>query len=155
MSTIQETRNIIPVFSGLYEKVSPLAEPLIRVAAGAFLMPHGAQKLFGAFDGGGLNGTAQFFGSIGIEPAVFMALLVGTVEFFGGLALAIGFITRPAAISIVILMGVAASQIHSGAGFFWTNGGFEYPLFWGLVALAFVLRGGGNYSLDRKIGYEF
>jgi len=118
-------------------------------------MPHGAQKLFGAFDGGGLNGTAQFFGSIGIEPAVFMALLVGTVEFFGGLALAIGFITRPAAISIVILMGVAASQIHWGAGFFWTNGGFEYPLFWGLVALAFVLRGGGNYSLDRKIGYEF
>jgi putative oxidoreductase len=52
------------------------------------------------------------------------------------------------------LMAVAVLQVHLGAGFFWTSGGFEYPLFWGIVALAFAIRGGGRYSLDRLIGYE-
>jgi putative oxidoreductase len=53
------------------------------------------------------------------------------------------------------MMAVAVVTVHLPAGFFWTNGGYEYPLFWGLVALSFVLRGGGRYSLDGIIGREF
>ena len=52
------------------------------------------------------------------------------------------------------MMAVATLQVHLSLGFFWTSGGFEYPLFWGLTALSFVIRGGGRYSLDALIGRE-
>ena len=54
----------------------------------------------------------------------------------------------------IIVMAVAVLQVHLGAGFFWTSGGFEYPLLWGVVALAFAIRGGGRYSVDALIGRE-
>ena len=84
-----------------------------------------------------------------------LALIAGLIEFFGGLMLAAGFMTRPIAALVFGMMAVAAIQVHLTLGFFWTNGGFEYPLFWGLTALSFVLRGGGRYSLDALIGREF
>jgi putative oxidoreductase len=84
-----------------------------------------------------------------------MALVIGMIEFFGGLLLALGLFTRPVAALIAGMMAVAVVTVHLPAGFFWTNGGYEYPLFWGLVALSFVLRGGGRYSLDALIGREF
>ena len=77
------------------------------------------------------------------------------VEFFGGLFLAIGLLTRPVAAAIAALMAVAAIQVHLGNGFFWANGGYEYPLMWGLIAIAFALRGGGAQSVDARIGREF
>ncbi len=82
-------------------------------------------------------------------------MLAGLTEFFGGLFLALGLLTRPAALAITVLMAVAVFQVHLANGFFWTGGGYEYPLFWGLVALSFVLRGGGRYSLDARLGREF
>ncbi len=119
-------------------------------------MPHGAQKLFGWFGGGGLEGTAGFFaGKLGLEPGMFFAVLVGGTEFFGGLFLAIGFLTRIAAAGVVIEMTVAILLVHLSNGFFWGNSGIEYPLLWGLLALAFVYRGGGEMSVDRKLGWEF
>ncbi|MDX5361107.1 MAG: DoxX family protein [Alphaproteobacteria bacterium] len=130
-----------------------LGDLIIRASAGLILVPHGAQKLFGAFGGHGLDGTAQFFSTqLGLEPAFLLALLVAVTEFFGGIALAAGLLTRVAALGIVVLMAVAAFHVHLGNGFFWTNGGYEYPLLWGLVALGYVLRGGNRYSLDRKLG---
>jgi putative oxidoreductase len=141
---------------GTYLRVSGLAEPLIRVTAGVLLVPHGAQKLFGWFGGYGLEGTGGFLSDqLGLEPGVLWALLVGGVEFFGGLFLALGLLTRPVAAAIAIVMAVAVFRVHLGNGFFWTNGGYEYPLMWGLVALAFVLRGGGPISIDARIGREF
>jgi putative oxidoreductase len=149
------TRLIIPAVGPLYGALKPLTIPLIRVVTGLFLMPHGAQKLFGLFGGGGLDGAAAFFTKLGLEPGMFFAVLVGGTEFFGGLFLALGFLTRPAAAGIVILMAVAVFKVHLPHGYFWPKGGFEYPLFWGLVALAFFFRGGGACSVDRKIGREF
>jgi putative oxidoreductase len=149
-------RPIIGALAPLYAQISPLSYPLIRFVAGLFLVPHGAQKLFGWFGGGGLEGTAGFFGqALGLEPAMFWAVLVGGVEFFGGLCLAIGLLTRPVAVAVVILMAVAVVTVHLGNGFFATAGGYEYALFWGLIALAIALRGGGNMSVDRMIGREF
>jgi putative oxidoreductase len=149
------TRLLIPALAPLYDALSPLMLPMVRVAAGLILMPHGAQKLFGWFGGGGLEGTAGFFASAGLEPALFLALLVGITEFFGGLLLALGLLTRPVAAAITVMLAVIVFDIHWASGFFAGNGGVEYPLLWGTVTLAFAVRGGGAYSLDRRIGREF
>ncbi|MDE3177441.1 MAG: DoxX family protein [Pseudomonadota bacterium] len=144
----------LPALTGVTSSLSPLGEPLARVATGLMLMPHGAQKLFGWFGGYGVEATGQFFAAkLGLPPS--LALLSGLIEFFGGLALAVGFLTRPVAALIVGLMAVAVLAVHISAGYFWTSGGYEYPLLWGLVALSFVLRGGGRYSVDALIGREF
>ncbi len=151
--TTNPTRPILPVLAPLYERLSGLSYPIIRFFTGVMAMPHGAQKLFGWW-GGDINATAGFFAKIGLEPALPLAYLVGATEFFGGLFLAIGFLTRPAALGLAILMGVAVT-VHLGNGFFWGNGGYEYPLLWAAIALALAFRGGGELSLDRAIGREF
>jgi len=144
----------VPAMRGLYDSLSPLAYPIIRVVTGLFLMPHGAQKLFGLW-GGNIQGTAGFFTKIGLEPALSLAYLAGAMEFFGGFLLLIGLWTRIWAAGLVIFMAVAVTQVHLANGFFWTKGGYEYPLMWGLLALAIFLKGGGRYSVDEKIGKEF
>lgn len=133
--------------------LSDISFTLVRATAGAFLIPHGAQKLFGWFGGYGLTATAQFFdGTLGLHPGIVFASLAGFVEFFGGLALVLGLLTRTAAFGVAVLMAVAAFGVHLSKGFFWTGGGYEYPLFWGLVAVAIALNGGGRYSVDRRLG---
>ena len=149
------TRLFIPALGGFYDAVSGLGYPLIRFITGLILMPHGAGKLFGWFGGRGIEGTAAGFAKMGLEPALPLANVVGVTEFFGGLLVAIGLLTRPAAIGIVAIMAVAVFQVHLKNGFFWFNGGYEYPLLWGIVALAIVFCGGGALSVDRKIGKEF
>jgi putative oxidoreductase len=134
-----------------FERLSFLSYPLVRITAGLLLMPHGAQKLFGWFGGYGLTTTGEFFGTqLGLQPGLLFALLAGLVEFFGGLALVVGLLTRPAALAVAVLMSVAALGVHLPNGFFWTSGGYEYPLMWGLIALALLLGGGGRYSLDHR-----
>jgi putative oxidoreductase len=156
MTITTTAKPIIPALAGIYEKTSRLGEPLVRATAGVLLMPHGAQKLFGWFGGYGIEGTGGYFAEkLGLVPGVFWAGLVGGTEFFGGLLLALGLLTRPSAAAITILMAVAILRVHIGNGFFAVNSGYEFPLFWGLVAFAFVLRGGGAFSIDAKIGREF
>ncbi|MBV8663234.1 MAG: DoxX family protein [Hyphomicrobiales bacterium] len=153
LSTSLPAKPVVPAFAAISGALSPFAEPMVRVVAGLFLMPHGAQKLFGLFGGYGVEATGQFFAAkLGLPPQ--LALLAGLIEFFGGLALAAGFLTRPAAALVVGLMAVAVLKVHLPIGFFWTDGGFEYPLMWGLLALSFVIRGGGRYSVDALIGRE-
>lgn len=145
---------VIPVLKPIYVSLSGLSEALLRVAAGAFLIPHGAQKLFGAFGGYGLEATGEFFQTqLGFANGYLAALGAGSVEVFGGLLLALGLFTRPAAGAIAVTL-LVASTMHTGSGFFWTEGGWEYPLLWAIIALTFVVRGGGPYSLDRVIGRE-
>ena len=151
--TASAVKPIVPAVAPITQALSPLAEPMVRVAAGLMLVPHGAQKLFGWFGGYGLEATGQFFvGKLGL-PASF-AILAGVIEFGGGLLLAAGLATRAAAALVFGLMAVAVLYVHLGAGFFWTSGGYEYPLLWGIVALAYAIRGGGRYSVDALIGRE-
>lgn len=149
-------KTIIPGTDRLYHALTPLADVGLRVAVGTLLIPHGAQKLFGWFGGYGLTGTAGWFDSIGFTPGLLFVLLVGGLEFFGGLALTVGFLTRPLALAVAGFMGVAFF-IHLPNGYVWVNsgGGFEVPLLWGLAALVLAVRGGGRYSVDHTIGREF
>ncbi len=149
------TRLFVPALGGFYDAVSGLGYPLIRFFTGLILMPHGAGKLFGWFGGRGIEGTAAGFAKMGLEPALPLATLVGMTEFFGGLFLAIGLLTRPAALGMIAIMAVAVFQVHLKNGFFWFNGGYEYPLLWGIIGIAILFRGGGALSVDRKIGREF
>ncbi len=133
------------------ERLAPLALPLVRIAAGLLLVPHGAQKLFGWFGGYGLTGTAEYFdGTLGLEPGILFALVAGIIEFFGGLALALGLLTRPVALIVAAFLAVTVT-VHWPNGFFWTAGGFEYPLLWSLASLAIFLGGGGRWSLDAHL----
>ncbi len=150
-----KTRLIVPALGPLHANLARWSYPLIRAATGLMLVPHGAQKLFGWFGGHGLEGTGGYFAqNLGLEPGVFWAALVGGTEFFGGLCVALGFLTRPAALGVTILMTVAIFAVHLPNGFFWGQGGYEYPLLWGLIALAIAFRGGAEMSLDRAIGRE-
>jgi putative oxidoreductase len=153
VTTLSPARPIVPAFTSITNALSPFAEPLVRVAAGLLLVPHGAQKLFGWFGGYGIDATGQFFATkLGLPAS--LAVVTGVIEFFGGLLLAAGIATRAVAMLVVGLMAVAVVQVHLPAGFFWTNGGYEYPLLWGIVALSYAIRGGGRYSGDALIGRE-
>jgi putative oxidoreductase len=145
---------LLPPLARVSARLSPFAEPLLRATAGLLLVPHGAQKLFGWFGGYGLEATGQFFATKLGLPTSF-ALLAGLIEFVGGLALALGVLTRPVAALVSAVMAVAVVQVHLPAGFFWTTGGYEYPLLWGVVALFFAVRGGGPLSIDALVGREF
>jgi len=152
-TSISGAKPLVPVFATIQNALAPYAEVAVRVATGAFLMPHGAQKLFGLFGGYGPEATGQFFASkLGLPAS--LAVVTGAIEFFGGLALAVGLLTRPVAALVFGMMAVAVLQVHLANGFFWTDMGYEYPLLWGILALSYVVRGGGRYSLDAAIGRE-
>jgi putative oxidoreductase len=125
--------------------LGPLA---LRIAVGLIFAAHGAQKLFGWFGGYGLEGTGQFFGSIGLNPGYLMALLAGAAEFFGGLALLFGLLVRPAAAALALAMLVAIFSVHVGKGFFVDKGGYEYALALFAAALSLAFSGAGRYSAD-------
>lgn len=123
----------------------------LRLPAGIIFAAHGAQKLFAWFGGYGLEGTGQFMSSQGLEPGLLMALLAGGAEFFGGLALIIGLLVRPAAAVLAFTMLVAGIVVHGAGGLFLSNGGFEFALALLSSSLALVFLGGGRLSVDGLI----
>ncbi len=144
----------IPALQALYDKVAWLAWPAVRIAAGGLLAPHGAQKLLGWW-GGNIQNTGAMFAKAGLEPGLPLAYLVGSWELFGGILIAIGFLTRPAALGAAFLLAVATVVVHLPIGFFWTGRGLEYPLMWTILMLAIAARGAGPLSVDRALGREF
>ena len=130
---------------------SSLAGLALRIPAGVIFVAHGAQKLFGSFGGYGLEGTGQWMASIGLEPGYLMALAAGSTEFFGGIALLIGLLTRPAAFALAIAMLVAIISVHLPNGLFMSNNGYEFALALLAISVALVFNGGGKLSLDRKL----
>lgn len=149
--TTEETKRILPFTKPLTDALSPFAEPVLRITTGVLLIPHGYGKLFNE---GALDGTANFFESVGFAPGYPLALAVALLEFVGGIMLAAGLLTRVVAVAVAVFMAQAA-LFHAGNGFLWSNGGYEYPLFWMIAALFFAVRGGGALSIDRKLGREF
>jgi len=128
-----------------------LAALALRLPAGIIFTAHGAQKLFGAFGGYGLEGTGQWMASIGLAPGYLMALGAGSAEFFGGLALLAGLLVRPAALVLAFTMLVAIFAVHAGNGLFMSNNGYEFGLALLAISAALSISGGGAFSLDRKL----
>ena len=153
MADVTAPRPYVPAFSGIYAAFDPIALPLLRLTMGLILFPHGCQKLFGWFGGLGFEKFTEIFDKIGWHPAVFWVALVALTESVGGLLLAFGFLTRFAAAAILIFM-LNAVWATSAKGFFWAQGGMEYPILIGIVALVFLIKGGGRYSIDHALGKE-
>ncbi len=123
---------------------------LLRLALGIVFFAHGAQKLLGWFGGYGWNGTMGFLTqTVHLAPPI--AGLVIFLEFFAGIALILGFLTRPAALGIALVMLGAAFTVHLPNGFFMDKGGVEYAFVLFLVALFLLISGAGTISIDRLI----
>lgn len=129
---------------------------LLRLVAGGFLVPHGAQKLFGILGSPGIGAlSAMFERSAGLVPGAPFVFLTGAIEFAGGLMLMAGLATRfVAAASCALLIG-AILLVNARAGFFWMKGGFEYAAMWAVLCACFAIRGGGIYALDRALTGRF
>lgn len=141
-------RLLIPGLRSFYDWAEPISWLLVRLTAGLMIIPHGWPKLMM-----GVGATANMaLVKRGIYPAEPLAVALITLETLGGLCVALGLFTRFWAAAITIEMCVIV--YHHLPKFGWGERGYEYPLFWGLIMLAIALRGGGPYSLDRKIGRE-
>lgn len=123
----------------------------LRFPIGIIFMAHGAQKLFGWFGGYGLEGTGQWMASIGLGPGVVMAFLAGSAEFFGGLFVLLGLLTRPAAVALSFTMLVAIFSVHFANGLFMANNGYEFGLALLAASVSLAISGAGKFSLDSKI----
>jgi len=143
-------RLYVPALGGLYGALRQFAEPILRIALGGVLIPHGCQKLFGMFGGMGLTANGALFERLGYSPGMLWGTLVGCTELIGGILLVIGLFTRFAAAAVLIFM-ITAVHFTSAKGFFWSAGGMEYPILIGAVALFFLIRGAGPWSVDHKV----
>jgi len=123
----------------------------LRIPVGIIFVAHGAQKLFGWFGGYGLEGTGQWMASIGLNPGYPMALLAGSAEFFGGLALILGLLVRPAAAVLAFTMITAIFAVHIGNGLFMSNDGYEFGLALLAASVALAISGAGRGSLDALL----
>jgi putative oxidoreductase len=120
-----------------------------RIIVGVIFMAHGAQKLFGAFGGPGLSAVVGMMGPLGY--------LVSIGEFFGGLGLVVGFLSRFSAASIIVIMLGAIAMVHLKVGFFmnWMGNqggeGFEYHLLAIAILLVILIAGPGRYAIGRSL----
>lgn len=136
---------------------------VVRVALGIVFVAHGGQKVFGWFGGPGLKATIQTFQQyMKVPPAA--TVLAALVELLGGLAMLVGFLVRPAAVGLIVVMLVAIAKVHGRNGFFLnfsgTAGkghGFEFNFVLIAMALSILIAGAGALSIDvllRSLGHD-
>jgi putative oxidoreductase len=135
-----EPRPILPFLKRFYEIVVPLAWPVARFACGFHLIVHGWGKIL---RGGTVTGSTLAFG-------IFLTF----IEFVGGICITVGLFTRFFAAAVAIEMAYLTFVQYWPKGYGWRTDGYEYVLMWGILSFAIALRGGGPWSVDRKIGWE-
>jgi putative oxidoreductase len=153
MSFSDEPRLVIPGLAPFYGWARGVSWLIIRLTAGGVLLVHGIVKVTGP----GLAGfAANSMARRGIEPALLFASVIFFNETIGAVCLMLGLFTRVIAAMIAVEFFVITFFVHFRNGFAFSSpgGGWEYPLLWGLVIFAIALRGGGPWSLDRKLGRE-
>jgi putative oxidoreductase len=140
----------------LFDTDDNTATAILRLMLGVVFFAHGAQKMLGWFGGFGFSGTMGYFTGPMHIPAS-LAFLAIAAEFFGGLGLILGFLTRIAAFGITVNMVVAIATVHGPVGFFmnWSGTqkgeGFEYHLLVLAITAFLMIRGAGAFSIDRAI----
>ncbi|MBW1639888.1 MULTISPECIES: DoxX family protein [Microbacterium] len=120
---------------------------ILRVVVGAIFAVHGAQKVF-EFT---LPGTAQAFAGMGAPLPEFTGPAIALIELVGGILLILGVLTRPAAVLLAADMVGAIFLVHLPAGFWVSEGGYEFVAVLGAAALALAFTGAGRISLDRVV----
>lgn len=138
---------IIPALGGLYRGLHDGVETLLRVVAGLALVTHGAAKITNPF------GAAEMVEGLGFYPGVFWSPLLAATEFFGGILIALGLLTRPASLAaaIVLLVTVWFHWITMEQGY----GGAEKSIIWAAIFIFFAIRGANRHSVDARIGRQF
>ncbi len=125
---------------------------LLRIVTGGLLAGHGAQKLFGAFGGSGLGGTAALLEKLGIRPGQRWAPVAAGSELGGGVLTAAGLLHPVGPVGVLSAMAVATGRAHWGRPIWVTKGGAELPVTNAAVMTALSLAGPGRWSLDRALG---
>jgi putative oxidoreductase len=139
-------------FAEKFSNGPALGYALARVWMALLILPSGWEKVF---DNGVARIAAGNVLKTGFYPPMFWAWVVAWLELVGMLMLAAGLLTRPIAFMFFIEMAVITVTIQMPNGYFWTSRGCEFALLLTVVSYAFVMAGGGRYSLDRRIGREF
>jgi putative oxidoreductase len=128
---------------------------VLRLVVGVVFVAHGVQKLFGAWGGGGLQGTADFLAALGWPAPFALAVLVAVVETLGGALLIVGAYTRGVAAVLALEAAVAIWQVHLPHGFFLNWGlvpgvghGYEYALTVAASLVSLLFTGAGALSVD-------
>ena len=145
----REPKRFIPALDNFYTWTIPLSWLIVRCAAGLILAVHGWGKIGRTR---GPNELMQRMPDLTIGAEITFVLMM--TELVGGICIALGLFTRFFAAAAAILMAVLTFYIFWGNGLSWTGRGYEFTLLWGLLLFAIALRGGGPWSLDRKIGHE-
>jgi len=148
MSQVVETspKLFIPALGRLYAPLGDLGDVLLRVLVGGLFIPHGYAKLFVETDK-----FIAFFGKLGFSSPLFMTYFIGSLEFFGAIAIVLGLLTRPLAFMLFINMVVAAAMVHLPKGWGVSSGGAEYVVALAGISALLAIRGGGRWSLDRAL----
>lgn len=134
------------------EEANSLAMLILRSILGSLLAGHGAQKLFGWFNGPGLEGTSGFLETLGLRPGRPWAYLAGLSELGGGVLMALGFLNPLGPLGVIASMAMATKTAHTIKPIFVTEGGAELPVTNMAAALSIIINGPGKYSLDRAFG---
>lgn len=127
---------------------------VVRGVVGGLVAGHGAQKLFGAFEGPGLEGTAGFMKALGLRPSRLWGTAAALSEFAGGALTALGLLHPIGPIGIISAMTMATAKAHWGKPIWVTTGGAELPITNIAVATGLMLTGPGAYALDNKLGLK-
>lgn len=127
---------------------------VLRVIVGVAFSMHGMQKLFGWFGGGGFEGTARWFSSLGFGDGRAAAAMAGGSEVLGGLGLAVGLLTPLAALAMVGTMTTAALVNNADNGFWSASKGWELNLYLMVIPVVVVIMGPGRWSLDHALGLD-
>jgi putative oxidoreductase len=152
----QTHKEMMKMIRKLFATDDSAATSILRLALGVIFFAHGAQKMLGWFGGYGFSATMGFFTSMMHIPAP-LAFLAIAAEFFGGLGLIVGFVTRVAAFGVGVNMLVAIAAIHHNFGFFmnWTGAqkgeGYEYHLLVLAIVAFLMIKGAGAFSVDRVL----
>ena len=151
-----EPKLLLPFLAPFYDVVRDLSYLLMRVTLGGLTLYHafGSGKLTGNVT---ITSFAATLAKRGLEPAVPLAYLVFFSETIGAVCLIVGLFTRFCAAAIAIELAIITFTVYWPNGFHFTQspgGGAELPFLWGMMVFIVALRGGGPYSLDRKIGWE-
>jgi putative oxidoreductase len=151
---------IYPQLGALYQTLAPVAEAALRVMVGLALVPHGLRMTFGFFPTTGqplrnIGMLGDYLEKQGYRPGKLWAVAISLTQLICGPLLALGLLTRLAAVPIVLFLLVTNVERWRVGRYFWNQLGLEYTLMWTLAAIYFLIHGGGTYSLDRLIGLEF